>query len=294
MARPVCKGFVEIAADQSASTYPASKNSPFRPRWRYARSGPHKLSGLEGHRICQASGAPFDCQAISSSPLANIFWRSDALYVQTPEFYAAMVGCAANLCCRRSTAQAILASLLAKATTATLRWARPNSAFAHRPSGVSRSATKGGAARAPWIGCFAEICVAALADPEQLRFAAGGELPWNQPEPGGEITTALKALRSPDRGDKRRCDERADPGDGRQSAGVFILFRESDKFGVEGRDPPIELKPIARERLRRARSSAGSIPLLPVRPSARPGTARASACPARPPIRAPAEWRAAD
>ena len=141
MARPVCKGFVEIAADQSASTYPASKNSPFRPRWRYARSGPHKLSGLEGHRICQASGAPFDCQAISSSPLANIFWRSDALYVQTPEFYAAMVGCAANLCCRRSTAQAILASLLAKATTATLRWARPNSAFAHRPSGVSRSAT---------------------------------------------------------------------------------------------------------------------------------------------------------
>ena len=140
----------------------------------------------------------------------------------------------------------------------------------------------------------AKVFVAALADPEQLRFAAGGELPWNQPEPGGEITTALKALRSPDRGDKRRCDERADPGDGRQSAGVFILFRESDKFGVEGRDPPIELKPIARERLRRARSSAGSIPLLPVRPSARPGTARASACPARPPIRAPAEWRAAD
>ena len=34
---------------QSASTYPASKDSFFRPRWRYARSGPHKLSGLEGH-----------------------------------------------------------------------------------------------------------------------------------------------------------------------------------------------------------------------------------------------------
>ena len=36
------------AADRSASTYPASKNSLFLPRWRSARSGPHKLSGLEG------------------------------------------------------------------------------------------------------------------------------------------------------------------------------------------------------------------------------------------------------
>jgi hypothetical protein len=44
MARRVCKGFVEIASDQSASTHPASKNSRFRPRWRYARSGPHKLT----------------------------------------------------------------------------------------------------------------------------------------------------------------------------------------------------------------------------------------------------------
>ena len=50
-----------------------------------------------------------------------------------------MVICAANLSCPRSTAQAILPSLLAKATTATLRWALIISAFAHRPSGVSRS-----------------------------------------------------------------------------------------------------------------------------------------------------------
>ena len=46
---PSARGVVETAADQSASTYPASKNSLFRPRWRYARSGPHTLSGLEGH-----------------------------------------------------------------------------------------------------------------------------------------------------------------------------------------------------------------------------------------------------
>ena len=42
---------------------------------------------------------------------------------------------------RRSTAQAILASLLANATTTTLGCARLNSDLAHRPSGTSRSAT---------------------------------------------------------------------------------------------------------------------------------------------------------
>ena len=49
------------AADQSASTYPASRNS-LRPRWRYARSGPHKSLGVERRFLNQASGAPFDCQ----------------------------------------------------------------------------------------------------------------------------------------------------------------------------------------------------------------------------------------
>ena len=48
---------------------------------------------------------------------------------------------AANLSPRRSTAQAILASLLANATTTTLGWARLSSDLAHRPSGTSRSAT---------------------------------------------------------------------------------------------------------------------------------------------------------
>ena len=48
---------------------------------------------------------------------------------------------AANRSWRRNTAQAILASLLAKATIATLRCVRLKSPFAHRPKGVSRSAT---------------------------------------------------------------------------------------------------------------------------------------------------------
>jgi hypothetical protein len=58
------------------------------------------------------------------------------------ELYAATgIPVAANRSFRRNTAQAILASLLAKATIATLRWARHKSPLAHQPKGVSRSAT---------------------------------------------------------------------------------------------------------------------------------------------------------
>ncbi len=65
---PSARGFRrDCRADQSASTYPASRNS-LRPRWRYARSGPHKSLGVERRFLNQACEAPFDCQAISSSP----------------------------------------------------------------------------------------------------------------------------------------------------------------------------------------------------------------------------------
>jgi hypothetical protein len=39
---PRCKWFLRVRHDRSASTYPASDQA--RPRWRYARSGPHKTS----------------------------------------------------------------------------------------------------------------------------------------------------------------------------------------------------------------------------------------------------------
>ena len=65
---PSARGFCrDCRADRSASTYPASRNS-LRPRWRYARSGPHKSLGVERRFLTQDSEAPFDCQAISSSP----------------------------------------------------------------------------------------------------------------------------------------------------------------------------------------------------------------------------------
>jgi hypothetical protein len=69
---------------------------------------------------------------------------------------------------RCSPAQAILASLLAKATTATLRWALLISSFAHRPSGVSRSAIWGSAARAPWINCLRRYLLPRLLIPSSF------------------------------------------------------------------------------------------------------------------------------
>ena len=52
------------------------RRTPSQPRWRYAHSGPHKLPGVERGFLNQAFGAPFDCQAISISPLANLIDRS--------------------------------------------------------------------------------------------------------------------------------------------------------------------------------------------------------------------------
>jgi hypothetical protein len=48
------------------------------------------------------------------------------------------------------------------------------------------------------VNQLVEVFVPALADPEQLRFAAGGELQMGQAKPGCETTTSLEALRSPE------------------------------------------------------------------------------------------------
>src|SRR5271165_3369490 len=91
---------------------------------------------------------------------------------------------------------------------------------------------------------LAQILVAALADPQQLRLAAGGELPRNQTEPCGEIAAVVEAFRVTDGGNERRCDDRAEAGDCRQSAGVFVLLCPLDELGVESRDPAIEFFPL--------------------------------------------------
>src|ERR1700735_1379514 len=100
-------------------------------------------------------------------PLASLHdrrFRSD----RTNLYAATDTALASNGFLRCSTAQAILASLLAKATTATLRWALLISSFAHRPSGVSRSAIWGSAARAPWINCLRRYLLPRLLIPSSF------------------------------------------------------------------------------------------------------------------------------
>jgi transposase len=69
MARPVASGFFECAMIGLLQRI-RPRTKP-RPRWRYARPGPHKLRGVGRRFFNQVSGTPFDCQAISFPPLAN-------------------------------------------------------------------------------------------------------------------------------------------------------------------------------------------------------------------------------
>ena len=82
---------------------------------------------------------------IESGPIPAVHgvvrWQIIALRPIAELYAVTGIPLTANRSPRRNTAQAIRASLLAKATTATLRWARLMSPLAHRPSGVSRSAT---------------------------------------------------------------------------------------------------------------------------------------------------------
>jgi len=87
----------------------------------------------------------------------------------------------------------------------------------------------------------AQVFVAALADPEQLRLAAGRELAGNQAEPRGEIAPALEALSLADGRDKGGCDDRADAWDCHQPASLFVLLHPADELGIEGCDPSIDL-----------------------------------------------------
>ena len=116
---PSASDFVEDAFVQSASTYPASGSCP-RPRWRSARPGPHKTLGVERHFLNQGSSTPFDCQAISLPPLANIVSPSTHQSRCQADSYANMGASLAAKCCPcRRTAHEMRASLLASATTAT-------------------------------------------------------------------------------------------------------------------------------------------------------------------------------
>ena len=145
---------------------------------------------------------------------------------------------------------------------------------------------------------LAEICVAALADAEQLRFAAGRELLRDDAQPRRKITSSIKALRSPDRSGKRRGGDPPNPGivvSRRASSFSFAQRMNSASKAAIRRSSSVHCaRASATRRIIRALNPAPACPRRPVRPSARPGTARASSCPVARPSRVQAGWRAAD
>ena len=91
---------------------------------------------------------------------------------------------------------------------------------------------------------LAQIFVAALADPEQLRLAASGELLWDQAEPGGEIPPTIEAFRPADSGHQRGGDRWPNARNRCQATSLFVLSRPVDELGVKGCNPLIELSPL--------------------------------------------------
>jgi hypothetical protein len=138
--RPVCESFLRSCLLQSALTYPALEQSS-EPRWRSAQPGPHNridlCRAIKFYRFpsCRSTVRPSRFHHSQTSLAAKV------LIAQRPYPYAvASKSPTANFSPRRSTAQAIRASLLARATTAIFLCIRASKPFAQRPSGVRRSA----------------------------------------------------------------------------------------------------------------------------------------------------------
>ena len=72
----------------------------------------------------------------------------------------------------------------------------------------------------------ADVCISALADPKQSRFAPGGVLSRHQTEPGSEIPRFPELVAVADRGDQRRRADRPDPGDRHEPTGCVMLCCE--------------------------------------------------------------------
>ena len=183
---PSARGFLRSTADQSASTYPASEIFS-RPRWRYARSGPHKSLGVERRFLNQASRTPVDCQAISFVTLSQTPVDQSSPGARSP----------------------VSTPPLASSWRQTAK---------HRPSDPCQLVGQGDdcdVEMGPHHQRFSPSTqwrVAVRLVGQRLWLPASGELPRNQTEPRGQIATMFEAFCVADRGHERRCNDRADTG----------------------------------------------------------------------------------
>jgi hypothetical protein len=130
-------------------------------------------------------------------------------------------------------------------------------------------------------------------DPEQLRFAAGGELPRDNASQAERSRPRSKASARPTAATSAEATIAPNPG--------IVTRRLASSFSLAQRTNSASKASIRRSSSAHcARASAtrrtirGLNPAPLARPSARPGIAEASACPAARPSRVQAGWRAAD
>ena len=120
------------------------------------------------------------------------------------------------------------ASLLASATTTTFLCARASSSCAHRLRGVFRSNQVRQHGSRAMDQVLAKIAIAALADGEQARFAAGRHLARRQSEPRRHVPSTPKGAGVADGGDQRGGVDRSDPGNRHQASHRLLHSAPSD------------------------------------------------------------------
>ena len=127
---------------------------------------------------------------------------------------------------------------------------------------------------------LAKILVAPLADAEQLRLAAGGELPRDEAQPGRKIATSIEGLRSPTAATSADATIAPNPG--------IVASRRASSFSFTQRTNSASKAAIRRSSSGPLRASIGDQKDHPRAQSrsalfvhqTRRGIARASACPA--------------
>ena len=114
------------------------------------------------------------------------------------------------------TRQQMRASLLAKATAATLwpfqHWR--SKAQLLRSSGAGDRLPAQRAERAPWTEQHAEVAVAALGDPAESSHRAGRVLARRESEVSSEVAAGAEAVNVADEGNQGRGRQDADAGHG--------------------------------------------------------------------------------
>lgn len=93
----------------------------------------------------------------------------------------------------------------------------------------------------------AQVGIAALADAQKRRLAAGGVLPGHDAQPGRQLPAVLEVAGIPDRGRHRRGRERAETRNGRQLLAGRVLPMPQLDFGAQLADLAVEFPEVVEQ-----------------------------------------------